>query len=295
MSTLADYARDHRSADLVVIRRGEVVIDEAWEQTPDPIFPRTPRVDGRTRQDVASVQKSFTATLIGIAIANGELQVTDTMTQHLGKGWTGRNDVPTESQITIEHMLSMTSGLGPSLEFVANPGERWDYNLTVYPLLKRALTAATDRSLSTLTSVHITQPLGLANTGWVDREWNDALPAMLKPAFFYPDGEPMEALHSNARDLATFGEAIRKNRLPIDPAFAQAMREPSQELNPSYGWLWWVRADGYAALGAGDQCCVVIPSHELVLARTGGAAEPIVTGPTGFIDNLVNHAKEAFA
>jgi CubicO group peptidase (beta-lactamase class C family) len=265
------FARAHNSGDLVIRKSGEVVVDEVFDPAPDPLFVRT-----NGRQDVASVQKSFTSVLIGIAVANGQLQVTDTMRQYLRDGWA--------DDLTIEHMLSMTSGLGPALEFVAKPGERWDYNLTVYPLLKRALTAATGESLEALTAKYITTPLGLADTSWQDRVWNDALPELLKPAFVYPDGKAMEALHSNARDLATFGEAVRTGSLPIDPGYAKAMVQPSQTLNPQYGWLWWVRGNGYAALGHGHQCCVIVPDEELVIARTGAPADDT------FVDQLVRKA-----
>lgn len=275
-SKLAEFAAANQSGDLVVRKAGEVVFDQTFEQEPHPLFSR---INGR--QDVASVQKSFTSVLIGIAIANGQMQLTDTMRQYLGDDWA--------EDLTIQHMLSMTSGLGPSLEVVAKPGERWDYNLTVYPMVKRALTAATGDSLDALTAKYIIEPLGLTDTQWVDRVWNDALPEVLKPAFAYPDGKPMEALHSTARDLATFGEAIRTNALPIDGGFSEAMIRPSQDLNPQYGLLWWVRDDGYAALGHGNQCCVVLPREALVIARTGAEA-----GDT-FINELVDLAKAQYA
>ena len=282
-----------------MLHRGEVLIDESW----------APRLD------IASAQKSIVSVLVGIAIARGELSLDDRVSAHLGAGWTGRDDVPTDGDVTVAHLLSMTSGLGDALETVAKPGERWDYNLVVYPTTKRVLRAATNRELDDITAEWITTPLGLSATTWEPRVWNDRLPAIFKGAFFYPDGTPMEALVSTGRDLATFGKAVMDGcvGLGVDESYRVAMTRPSQSLNPAYGLLWWVNdssfffapraavqvpgpffpdvpSDAYAALGAGDQCCVVVPSLDLVVARTGGAAQEASAAGSGFIRELARRA-----
>jgi CubicO group peptidase (beta-lactamase class C family) len=71
----------------------------------------------------------------------------------------------------------------------------------------------------------------------------------------------------------------------------------SQNMNPSYGYLWWLNgkssylvpgsqtvyngflvpnapADMYAALGASDQKIYVIPSRKMVIVRMGDASDP---------------------
>jgi CubicO group peptidase (beta-lactamase class C family) len=241
--------------------------------------------------------------LVGVAIANGHVSLGDTATQHLGAGWTGRDDVSTEATITLEHLLSMTSGLGDAMEYVAAPGERWDYNLVAYPTVKRILTAAVGESLDTITHAWLTGPLGMTETVWSPRQWDDRFPAALRGAFFYPDGTPMEALVSTARDLAAFGHAVMSGcvGLGVDDDYRRRMTTSSQQLNPSYGLLWWVNAgtwpgvpaDAFAAVGAGDQCCVVIPSAGLVVARTGQPADG--TGLTGseFVGQLAARTIEA--
>lgn len=249
--------------------------------------------------DVASVQKSPVAVLVGIAIAQGYLSL----------------DTEWRDGITVEHLLTMTSGLGDALEFVAEPGRRWDYSLIVYPQLKRVLCDAVGRSLDDITADWITGPLGMTESRWEDRVWNDNLPPMFKPAFVYPDGKPMEALVSTARDLVRFGHAAMEGfpGLGVDPAFLTRMTRSSQTLNPAYGLLWWVNdcefsyapkgvaprpgplmpgvpADAFAALGAGDQCCVVIPSLEMVIARTGAAAAGPSLAGSSFVNELVLRA-----
>ena len=78
------------------------------------------------------------------------------------------------------------------------------------------------------------------------------------------------------------------------PASFKEAIAPSQELNPSYGYLWWLNGqksfkqpagavregmlwpdcppDSYAALGAQDKKIYVVPSLDLVVSRHGGAA-----------------------
>jgi CubicO group peptidase (beta-lactamase class C family) len=197
----------------------------------------------------------------------------------------------------------MTSGLGDAMEYVAAPGERWDYNLVAYPTVKRILTAAVGESLDTITHAWLTGPLGMTETVWSPRQWDDRFPAALRGAFFYPDGTPMEALVSTARDLAAFGHAVMSGcvGLGVDDDYRRRMTTSSQQLNPSYGLLWWVNAgtwpgvpaDAFAAVGAGDQCCVVIPSAGLVVARTGQPADG--TGLTGseFVGQLAARTIEA--
>ena len=71
----------------------------------------------------------------------------------------------------------------------------------------------------------------------------------------------------------------------------------SQNLNPSYGYLWWLNgkakymipgtqevfpgslvpnapSDMYAAMGAADQRIYVIPSERMVVVRMGNASDP---------------------
>ena len=262
---------------------GAVVVDESW---------------GPPR-DVASVQKSPVAVLVGIAIARGHLRL----------------DTEWRDGITVEHLLTMTSGLGDALEYVAPPGQRWDYSLIVYPQLKRVLTSAVGRPLDEITTEWLTGPLGMTESSWQDRVWDGSLPPGFKPSFVYPDGKPMEAFVSTARDLVRFGEAAMQGfpGLGVDPDFLARMTRPSQGLNPAYGLLWWVNdcefsyapkaveprpgpffpgvpADAFAALGAGDQCCVVVPSERLIVARTGEPATPGSLAGRSFVTDLVVRA-----
>src|SRR5262249_1904494 len=81
----------------------------------------------------------------------------------------------------------------------------------------------------------------------------------------------------------------------VSEKWLQEATSPSQKLNESYGYLWWLNgqksyklpvglithkgmlwedcpADAFAALGALDKKIYIVPSLDLVVARHGGAA-----------------------
>jgi CubicO group peptidase (beta-lactamase class C family) len=143
-----------------------------------------------------------------------------------------------------------------------------------------------------------------------------------------PNGRPTDTLYMSARDLCAIGTLIlHRGRLHIpsgvagsaatrggrggclDPIeepllseeYLDAMLRPSQSLNPSYGYLWWLNgqttsrsemlpfaegeppltpgplnrqapADMVAALGFGDQKLYVCPSMGIVAVRLGESA-----------------------
>jgi CubicO group peptidase (beta-lactamase class C family) len=83
----------------------------------------------------------------------------------------------------------------------------------------------------------------------------------------------------------------------VDEAFFSESTSPSQNLNPSYGYLWWLNGknafmlpggqtvyqgalvpnapvDMYAAMGAEDQRIYVVPGKKMVIVRMGKASNP---------------------
>jgi CubicO group peptidase (beta-lactamase class C family) len=300
-----ELARTGNSTDLVVLHHDRVVVDERWQPDAAP-------------QDIASAQKSVTAVLTGIAVGRGLVSRTDRVSDHLGDGWTGCNPPEVERAITLDHLLTMTSGLGDDMTFVAAPGTWWDYNLgAAYHTAKRVVAAAAGRSIDELTADWLTGPLGMAETTWQPRQWDDRLPPRFRHSFQYPDGTPIEGLVTSARDLATFGRSVLHGcvtrdgtPLGLDEDYRIAMTRPSQELNPGYGLLWWLNGqrwflppkaqerverpllpdvpdDAFAALGAEDRLCVVVPSLDLVVARTGATAGERSPAGSAFVRDLV--------
>ncbi|MGD8418275.1 MAG: serine hydrolase [Pseudomonadales bacterium] len=293
LAALFDYAGAQHSTGVVIVQGGRLVAERYWDPPARQRFaPLMASVtdDGRTLEDVASVQKSLVSFLVGMARQRHLLSLEDPVSSHLGAGWS-RADAAQESSITLHHLLTMTSGLTPRLTREAEPGTTWRYNTRAYSVLVDVLEAVTGLDINTLTREWLTAPLGMTETSWGERTW-------------LPPGVDANrwGLITSARDLARFGLLMLRNGrwgdavLLDDMEYLTASTSPSQALNPAYGFLWWLNgqplkapgeeaypaatlappapSDLYAAQGALGRKIYVVPSLDLVVTRLGDQPEP---------------------
>jgi len=230
------------------------------------------------------------AVLTGMAQERGFLQIDDAVSEYVGAGWSQASPQQ-EAAISIRHLLSMSSGLATDFSFAHAPETAWLYNTPVYHELMRVLIAATGMDRDALTTKWITEPLGMKYSSWTDRPWASSDIAV--------------GLSTTARELARFGLMIQAGgqwageTIVQDSAFLEAMLSPSQALNPSYGYLWWLNGQDFslatnaqaqrrsgemvdsaprdmvAMQGALDRKLYLVPSLNLVITRLGsnGAAD----------------------
>ncbi len=286
-----DYARSQRSSSIAIVVDGRLVAQRHWpvEDREESRYRRMvvgQTADGRPIEDVASVQKSVISFLIGVAEGRGLVDIDRPISSYLGEGWS-KAPRAEESKITVRHVLSMTSGLRPNRAFEASAGERWRYNTNVYSRLVKALETATEQSIQELTREWLTEPLGMSDSRWEPRPWVSG-------------GQDANSIGfaTTALDLARFGLLVlREGRWGGDDLLGNATwlersLGPSQALNPSYGYLWWLNgqsgvrrgagerlidgplistapADLVAAQGALGRMCYVVPSLDLVVTRLG--------------------------
>lgn len=237
-----------------------------------------------------SAGKTLTAYSIGIAQYEGFLNINDHTSNYLGNGWTSMTTAQ-ENAITIKNQLTMTSGLDdgvpdmyctePScLVYKADPGTRWAYHNAPYTLLDSVIRVATGMTLSS----------------WV----NQKIGAKIGMTGLYITSGYNHIFVSKPRSMARFGLLLSQNGywngtavLP-DPTYLNDMRNSSQSLNKSYGYLTWlngkssymlpqsqfvfpgslmpnVPADVYAAEGKNGQIINVSPSDGIVLVRMGSS------------------------
>ncbi|MBL7802510.1 MAG: serine hydrolase [Saprospiraceae bacterium] len=250
----------------------------------------------------ASAGKSLTAFLVGQAQEEGLFQIDDATSDYLGAGWT--SCTPTqEAAITIRHQLAMTTGLDdtpttndpdpnnctdPScLQYLAPPGTRWAYHTGAYRLLQDVIAASSGLTINQFTKTRLLDRTGMKGL-WIG-----------------------DVMYGRARDMARFGLLVQAHgvwdgdTLLHDQDYFNAMVTPSQDLNQSYGYLWWLNGqpslmlpgvqfvfpgplfgnappDLIAALGKNDQKIHVVPSKGWVVVRQGNSA-----GYTGIGGNLV--------
>ena len=131
-----------------------------------------------------------------------------------------------------------------------------------------------------------------------------------------PLGKVMTGLHMSPREMARYGLAILAGgawageQLIGDKSYLDDSINTSQEMNPSYGYLWWLNgkssvvlpgpkrpqrdgsliphgpSDVAAALGAMDKKIYVSRSTDLVVTRHGGAGGDRAAALSNFDDDL---------
>ncbi|MDP2859727.1 MAG: serine hydrolase [Bacillota bacterium] len=260
-----EFARANNSTALVVLHKGKIVDEEYWQQW-----------GARSKANIASAAKGMMSTLIGIAQQQGKLKLDDFVSGYLGNGW---SNAPLEKEqvITIRHLLTMTSGLDHRLEYEAAPGTKWLYNTLAYHKLMGVVEKATRKTINAFSAEVLFGPLGMSDSRWFTG-----------------------SVTASARDMARFGLMILgrgtwAGRQIVEEAYLGAALDTSQDLNHSYGYLWWLNgkdsvvtpgvpllvrrslvpeapADLVAALGMGDKKIYVVPSLDLVVVRHGTAA-----------------------
>ena len=280
-------AGERDSTGIVILHRGRILAERHWTLD-SPSRGHTngshgPNAAGHAIEDVASVQKSVVAVLVGLAQERGLLTLDDPVTDHAGR-WT-RATEEQERAVTIRHLMAMTTGLTPALEYDAAPGTKWLYNTPAYHHLLRMVATAAGLDRNGVTREWLTGRLGMRDSSWEPRPWANSAIAT--------------GFATTARDLARFGLLVlaggtwNGETVIEDTAYLEEMLRPSQSLNPSYGLLWWANgqtssmswaippvttsgtliraapADLVAAQGARDRKLYVVPSLDLVVSRLG--------------------------
>lgn len=286
LQPLLDQALQDGATSLLVMR-GDEVLAERYAPGWDPGRPR----------EVASVAKSLVAVLIGMAIDDGFIRNLDQPAADFIPQWAGDD----RRGITLRHLMSMTSGLDDAGlavrrvrgdQFALNaaaplrvpPGTRWAYNTAACHLLFHILVRAAGETVEAYAERRLLGPLGMGHTRWITGMGQGATGPV---ANYY-------SAASTARDLARFGALVMggglsNGRTLVKAGFIREMTAPSQPLNPSYGLLWWTNAEpgldatglvrGHrfprspretvAALGAGGQALMLVPSQDLAVVRQG--------------------------
>ena len=289
LEDLHDFLDERDSKAFIVLKDGRMVIEWYYDSfTKDSIW------------YWASAGKSLTSTLIGIAQEEGLVDIENPTSDYLGTGWSSLTPEQ-EAQITVRHQLTMTTGLSDQtgdvdctdpecLVYLAEPGTRWAYHNAPYTLLESVISNAAGQGINQFFASRIGNTIG-AISAYIPLGYN-------------------RVVFSRPRDMARFGLLILANgqwngtTVFGDQAYLEAMRTPSQDLNPSYGYLWWLNgqdsylyptlqfsfpgpliptapADAYAALGKNDQKLYIVPSQGLVIIRMGNNASD---GPLAISD-----------
>lgn len=274
---LLDYLKSTHTKSFMILVNGKIAMEEYFN---GQIQTSTWRWN--------SAGKTLVTEAVGIAQQEGLLHINDRVSKYLGEGW---SDEPVEKEnlITIRHLLTMTSGLNDekervtkaNLTYKADAGTRWSYS-NVFQLLMDIVENASGEKFEDYFNAKISDKIGMEG--------------------FWNKGIIFRIYHSNARSMARFGLLMLNNgkwkgKQIINEDFFKQAIHTSQNINPSYGYLWWLNgktsymvpgsrkhfqgyivsnapSDMYAAMGAQDQRIYVIPGKKMVVIRMGEVSDP---------------------
>lgn len=275
---LLDYLELKHTKGFIILHNGKIVMENYFNghSATDPWY-------------WASAGKTLTATVTGIAQQEGYLNINDKVSDYLGTGWTSA-PLAKENLITNKHLLTMSSGLNDALgdnvspanlQYVADAGTRWAYH-NVYVKLQDVVAVSTGQTWNNYFNTKLKNKIGMTGL-WAIVDGN------------------LSVYNSNTRSMARFGLlALNKgkweNNQIVPESYMQNATTTSQNINLSYGYLWWLNgkssyhlpqtqfqfsgsiistapSDMYCALGKDDQKIYVIPSRKIVIIRMGDAAD----------------------
>jgi CubicO group peptidase (beta-lactamase class C family) len=277
LQDLKTFLASKNTQSFMILVNGRIVVEEYFNGH-----------DANASWQWNSAGKTLTTAMVSIAQQEGKLNINDKVSKYLGAGWTSA-PLEKENLISIKNLLSMTSGLNDEKEFVskanltyvADAGTRWSYH-NVFQRLMDVTALASGQEFESYFNTKLKNKIGM------DGFWNFGL--------------IFNIYHSNTRSMARFGIlALNKgkwnNEQILDERFFNESISSSQNINPSYGYLWWLNgkskymvpggqtifqgplipnapADMYAAMGAEDQRIYVVPGKNMVVVRMGDASDP---------------------
>ena len=250
---------------LLVIRHGYVVLDSYF-------YPFAPG----TVHDAASVTKSITSAIVGIAVDQGLVK-------------TSQPAFP-NSKVTVENLLTMTPGLEcgfrpgeqelAEMKLSANwvdyaahlpvkydPGTKFGYCSPGFHLLSSIVSAAAHSSELEFGRKYLFEPLGIRDIVWpsdpqgITHGWGNS--------HFYP------------RDFAKIGYLYLhggqwegKQILSADWIKRSISHHSDARPGVGYGYGWWLYNEqqprSYEANGRGGQKIMVLPEQDMIVVMTGG-------------------------
>jgi CubicO group peptidase (beta-lactamase class C family) len=243
LDAIAADAEQAGSNCLVVTRGGEIAAEWYWNGT-----------DAASRQEVFSVTKSITSTLVGIAQDDGALDVEDRASDYIAD-WAGTGS----EDVTVANLVSNDSGREWSLAidygqlprqtdldaFAAGlgqdspPGTTWAYNNAAIQTLDVVLRTATGQDTHALADERLFEPIGMD-----DSEISTDVSGNTRTFM---------GLQTTCEDLARFGYLFLRGgawdgtQVVSGEWVDAAVGRPSQDLNSAYGYLWWLNRPGTVA------------------------------------------------
>jgi CubicO group peptidase (beta-lactamase class C family) len=291
---------EHKIHSILIIKDGQLVFEEYF---PGYSFYHGPltEFDRGTKHNLASVTKSFTSALIGLTIDYGFIQ---DVNQKVLSFFPEYNELKNEEKdkVTLEHMLTMTSGLewdestypytdhrndvaqlfyqNDPIRFILNkpivtePGTQFHYSSGSTNVLGEIIRKATGLRADDFAGEYLFSPLGITDYKWEELPNN----------VLYTSGD----LKLRPRDMAKLGDLYLhggswKGTQIISEWWVEASTKSFISalldwVNWEYGYKWWLytyeinseQIESFSAKGWGGQTIIVFPSLDMVVVTTAG-------------------------
>jgi CubicO group peptidase (beta-lactamase class C family) len=260
----------------------------------------SPYCQRNTLHWMASITKTITSTLIGIAIDRGNIESIDSTLRELLPQYAAYFKDPTKKKIVLKHILSMTSGLDWNERVSYNnplnsewqmvesedwmsyvvahsskdePGTVFNYNTGGMHLLSAVIKSVSGLYAHQFAEKYLLHPMGI-----YAYQWN-------KDPMGYPcTGGTDGGLGLRTRDIAKFGwlflkDGKWKGKQIISAEWVQTAPHISltdKERGRAYGFNWMTgsrsangeRFEYIASFGYGGQTLYIVPTHDLILVFT---------------------------
>lgn len=251
-----------------------------------------------TIHNLASVTKSITSILFGIALDKGFIDSVNTKVFNFFPEYSSLND-SLKDQITLWHLLTMTSGLkwneqdifysevendiiqlfivqDPvkyilSKPIIHPPGTNYYYNGGNTNLLGKIIQGTSRIKLDGFAKKYLFDPLRITQYEWMH----------INPDMVYASGD----LKLRPRDMAKIGylmlnKGTWKSNNIVSPKWIEESTKPYVHFNSNdgYGYQWWIKKyelgntsfNSFAAEGWGGQNIIVFPDLDVVVVISGG-------------------------
>ena len=267
---------------LLIVRKGYVVLEAYF-------FPNSNGII----HDLASVTKSITSTLIGIALDKGHIKSVNQSVLNFFPDRKIENLDDNKKTLTIEHLLTMTTGFCRDFNhgerqleqmrqsddwvqfmldqpILTRPGETFAYCSGASQILSAIISEATGMSALEFARQHLFEPLGIEDVIWpVDPQGNNT---------------GWGDLFMHSRDMAKIGylflnegEWKSKQIISADWIKRATKKHVAFEDGGGYGYRWWIHGELpglYEARGRGGQRICIWPEKDIVVVFTGNGFEP---------------------
>lgn len=269
---------------------------------------------------IFSVTKSFTSALVGIALDKGYIKSVRQPLLEFFPEKTITNLNEQKKEITVEHLLTMSSGLDTQdswvyqwrglykmqaskdwaqyvldLPMARTPGEHFDYSNGGSYLLSAILQKTTQMSPLEFGKIHLFGPLGITDVRWLTS----------------PQGinRGDDLMRLAPLDMAKFGLLyLNLGRWEDKQIVSKAWVEGSTRMHihvpdngfDGYGYQWWVPSansnspEYYMAAGYLGQFIFVVPQKNLVVVFTSNLRGDDFFIPKKLLDNYIIPAAVSF-